>query len=153
MRARPGLRSPAAVVAVAALVPLLAGLAVDAAAAGRPAPLGPGLVTVELAMRYSRFSTAEIDVYPGTLVRFVVTNEDPIHHELIVGPERVHVAHEQGHDRHHPPVPGEVSVDPGRRGLTVYRFDEVGPVTFGCHLRGHFGYGMVGHVTVVPLPS
>jgi uncharacterized cupredoxin-like copper-binding protein len=104
-------------------------------------------------MRYSRFSTGEIEVYEGTLVRFVVTNRDPIHHEFIVGPESVHAAHERGHDSHHPPVPGEVAVDPGERGLTIYRFTEPGTVTFACHLRGHAGYGMTGEVRVLPVPA
>jgi uncharacterized cupredoxin-like copper-binding protein len=146
-------RRPALVVALAALVPMLAGFALDAADASRPAPLGPGLVTVEMDMRYSRFSIGELRVYEGTLVRFEVVNRDPIHHELIVGPDGVHAAHESGHDKHHPPVPGEVSVNPGERGLTTYRFDRTGTVVFACHLPSHFAYGMTGQVEVVPLPS
>lgn len=146
-------RSIAVVVALAILVPMLLGFAVDSAGANRAAPLGPGLVTIELDMRYSRFSTNEIQVYQGTLVRFVVTNSDPIHHEFIVGRESVHASHEKGHDKHHPPVPGEVSVNPGERGLTTDRFDEVGTVNYACHLPGHSGYGMTGQVTVLPLPA
>ena len=143
---------PALVVGLAAVIPMSLGLAVDAVDANRPAPLGPGLVTVEMGMRRSRFSIGEIRVYEGTLVRFEVVNVDPIHHELIVGPESVHATHEGGHDKHHPPVPGEVSVKPNERGLTTYRFDEPGTVVFACHLPGHFAYGMSGQVEVVPLP-
>jgi uncharacterized cupredoxin-like copper-binding protein len=142
-----------AVVAVATLGPILVGNAVDSAGADRVVPLGPGLVTIELSMRYSKFSTNRIHVYPGTLVRFEVTNDDPIHHEFIVGPPSVHAAHESGHDKHHPPVPGEVSVNPGQRGLTTYRFDTPGTVAYACHLPGHAGYGMTGEVVVVPLPT
>jgi uncharacterized cupredoxin-like copper-binding protein len=138
---------------VATLCPMLVGLVVDAAAANQPPPLGPGLVTVEMGMSYSRFAPKEIRVYQGTLVRFVVTNDDPIHHEFIVGPDRVHAMHESGHDMHHPPVPGEVSVNPGERGLTTYLFDEPGTVAFACHLPGHLAYGMSGAVTVVPQPE
>jgi uncharacterized cupredoxin-like copper-binding protein len=143
----------ALVVALAALVPMAVGFAVDAAAASRPAPLGPGLVTVELEMHHSRFSRDEIRVYQGTLVRFEVVNRDPIHHELIVGPDGVHAAHESGHDMHHPPVPGEVAVKPGERGLTTYRFAEIGTVLFACHLPGHLAYGMSGRIEVVVAPS
>jgi uncharacterized cupredoxin-like copper-binding protein len=65
----------------------------------------------------------------------------------------VHDAHERGSEHRHGPVPGEVSVDPGQRGLTVYRFADPGTVTFACHLRGHFNYGMTGRVVVHPLPD
>ena len=147
------MRAAVLVVALAAVVPMSVGFALDGAEANRPAPLGPGLVTIEMIVRHSRFDADEVRVYEGTLVRFEVDNRDPIHHELIVGPASVHTAHEGGHDKHHPPVPGEVSVKPGERGLTTYRFDTPGPVTFACHLPSHFAYGMAGQIEVVPLPS
>ena len=91
-------------------------------------------------------------MYEGTLVRFVVTNLDPIHHEFIVGGPAVHAEHESGHEPFHPPVPGEVAVDPGETGLTTYRFDRPGNVLFACHLPGHFAFGMRGEVKVVAVP-
>jgi hypothetical protein len=48
--------------------------------------LGPGTVTVEIEIRHSRFIVDDLAVRPGTDVRFVVHNRDPIRHELIVGP-------------------------------------------------------------------
>jgi uncharacterized cupredoxin-like copper-binding protein len=110
--------------------------------------LGPGVVTVEVGIHHSRFSIDDLRVRPGTLVRFVVTNDDPIHHEFIVGGDDVHAANEAGHEAFHPPVPGEVGVDPGETALTVYRFDDPGKVLFACHLPGHLAYGMKGYVTV-----
>ncbi len=53
---------------------------------------------------------------PGTVVRFVVTNDDPILHELIVGDDAVHARHATGTEAAHPPVSGEVSVRPGDTG-------------------------------------
>jgi plastocyanin len=155
-RAHGVVRWPAALllVVLATFGPIVAGYAYAGAnAPDATPPLGPGVVTVKLDMRYSRFDKDAVKVYAGTLVRFEVTNSDPIHHELIVGPQSVHDAHEQGHDKFHPPVPGEVSVDTGRTGLTTYRFDTPGTVQFACHLHGHFAYGMRGTVTVVPLPA
>jgi uncharacterized cupredoxin-like copper-binding protein len=146
------MRAAVLVTALAVAVPMSVGFAIDSADANRPAPLGPGLVTVEVVMHHSRFAVSEIRVYEGTLVRFEVVNRDPIHHEFIVGPESVHAAHETGHDQHHPPVPGEVSVKPGERGLTTYRFDRAGTVAFACHLPGHLAFGMAGQVEVVALP-
>lgn len=129
-----------------------AGYAVDAAADARHhrEALGPGTVTVTLDVEHSQFSTDRIQVRAGTLVRFVVDNQDPIHHELVVGPEEVHERHEHGTELAHPPVPGEVSVGPGERGMTFAEFDTPGEVTFACHLPGHVAYGMVGTVEVVP---
>ena len=52
--------------------------------------LGPGLVTVDVGIHYSKFSFSTLRVRAGTLVRFVVHNNDPIHHEFIVGDRAVH---------------------------------------------------------------
>jgi uncharacterized cupredoxin-like copper-binding protein len=142
----------AAVVALAAIVPTAVSYGVAAGADDGPQPLGPGVVTVRVTTHYSAYSAVldDLRVYEGTLVRFVVTNSDPIHHELIIGGPAVHRAHEQGHEATHPPVPGEVSVDPGETGMTTYRFDRPGRVRFACHLPGHLTYGMWGDITVVP---
>jgi uncharacterized cupredoxin-like copper-binding protein len=128
------------------------GYLVESSQAEATAPLGPGLVRVEVDMSYSRFSLPEdLAVHEGTLVEFVVTNTDPINHELIVGDDAVHARHATGHEPFHPPVPGEVSVGPGERGLTTYLFDEPGEVRYVCHLAGHAAYGMEGTITVVPV--
>ena len=118
-------------------------------ASGEPASvLGPGPVTVRVAIEHSRFLTDRIHVRPGTVVTFEVENGDPINHELIVGPAAVHDRHRAGKEAAHPPVPGEVSVGPGQVATTVYRFNEAGPVRFACHLPGHLAYGMEGIVIV-----
>ena len=146
-------RLAATLVALAVGAPMMVGYAIDARAAPGIPPLGPGVVTVDVDAHYSRFSIEHLRVYQGTLVRFVVTNQDPIHHEFIVGPDDVHAAHEAGHEAFHPPVPGEVSLDPGETGLTTYLFDDPGTVRFACHLPGHLAYGMKGTVTVVATGS
>jgi uncharacterized cupredoxin-like copper-binding protein len=110
-------------------------------------------VTVEIDMDYSRYSLEEIHVWEGTLVRFEVTNSDPINHELVVGDEAVHARHRIGTEAVHPPVPGEVSVDPRETGLTTYLFDEPGEVQYACHLQGHQQFGMEGVVVVHAAPD
>ena len=145
----------AAVVALAAIVPTVCAYGVAAGADDGASPLGPGLVTVRLTTHYSHYSSVldDLRVYEGTLVRFVVTNSDPIHHELIVGPAAVHVAHEKGTEANHPPRPGEVSLDPGEVGVTTYLFDAPGLVRFACHLPGHVAFGMTGDISVEPVPT
>lgn len=121
----------------------------DARAAANPA-LGPGLVTVDVGIHYSAFSISTVHVHKGTLVRFLIRNDDPIHHEFIVGDPSVHFRHSQGREATHPPVPGEVSITPNDVGETFYRFDRIGRVLFACHLPGHYAYGMRGYVVVEP---
>jgi uncharacterized cupredoxin-like copper-binding protein len=129
------------------------GLAVGGGDAGArptdPALLGPGVVTVELGIEHSAFDRATVRVRPGTEVRFVVANGDPILHELIVGPPEVHRRHQAGTEAEHPPRPGEVTVQPSSTAETTYAFDEPGVLEFACHLPGHLAYGMVGTVEVV----
>jgi uncharacterized cupredoxin-like copper-binding protein len=140
----------AVVVIGAAMGATGAGYAVAAAGSEGPAPLGPGLVTLEVHTDYSRFSLpTDLTVREGTLVEFVVINDDPINHEFVIGGDDVHARHEAGTEAFHPPVPGEVSVGPGRRGVTTYLFDEPGTVRYVCHLPGHAAYGMTGEIRVV----
>ncbi len=139
----------AAALGVVAGVTLAAtGFAIERGAPGDGRALGPGHVSVDVAIHHSRFSVERLRVRPGTLVRFVVTNHDPIAHELVVGDHDVHARHVAGTEAVHPPVPGEVSVAPGDVGVTVVRFDAPGTVRFACHLPGHLAYGMEGEVLV-----
>ena len=84
----------------------------------------------------------------GTLVRFVIRNDDPIRHEFVLGPPEVHARHAAGTEALHPPVPGEVSLDPGETAETIYVFDAPGHLEYMCHLPGHAQYGMRGTVHV-----
>lgn len=104
--------------------------------------------TIEIKIHHSRFYPANITVAPGTTVRFVVHNLDPIDHELIVGDERVHSRHENGTERHHGSKPGEISIPALARRTTTYTFDRKETVIFGCHLPGHYDYGMRGEIVV-----
>lgn len=106
--------------------------------------------TIEVVMRYSRFEPATIEVEPGETVRFVVRNGDPIDHEFILGDARVQRIHERGTEANHPPKPGEMSVAPHETAVTVYTFSsEPGSLVIGCHLPGHFDYGMRADIRIV----
>ena len=115
--------------------------------------LGPSDTTVTVAIRHSRFTPDHLTVRSGTLVHFVIRNDDPIGHEFIIGDDGVHRRHEAGTEPRHPPRPGEVSVDAGTTAETTFRFEGTtgsGSVVYACHLPGHFRYGMSGTVDVVP---
>ena len=111
-------------------------------------PIGPGDAVVELTSEHSRFVPDRLVVRSGTTVRFVINNTDPIGHELILGDEAVHARHATGTEAHHPPVPGEVSLNANSTASTTFRFDSPGRVEFACHLPGHYDFGMHGTVVV-----
>ncbi|HZD67636.1 MAG TPA: cupredoxin domain-containing protein [Actinomycetes bacterium] len=105
--------------------------------------------TVVITMRHTHFQPGVVRVAPGTTVRFVLRNSDPIDHEFIVGDEAVHQRHRVGRERHHHgDVPGEISVPSGTQASTTFRFDRPGRFAYVCHLPGHEEYGMVGAVEV-----
>ena len=131
--------------AVGALVALV----VDVRGSGAEPVIGPGLVRVEVDIRYSLFELDDLRVRRGTTVEFVLRNTDPIHHEFIVGDTDVHARHARGTEARHPPVPGEVSIPPHRVASTAFTFDEPGEVEYACHLPGHYRHGMRGTITVV----
>lgn len=134
---------------VVAAVLLAAGVTLTGCAGGEGSANQEFGRTVELTVRYSRFSLDELQVRPGETIRFVLRNTDPIPHELIVGDESVQDSHERGTESHHSDRPGEVSVAPGATAVTTYRFGPAGGrLLFGCHLPGHWAYGMRGTITV-----
>ncbi|MGH2590969.1 MAG: plastocyanin/azurin family copper-binding protein [Actinomycetota bacterium] len=104
--------------------------------------------TVQVRLRYSRFQPATFEFEPGTTVTFVVENADPIDHEFILGDETVQLAHERGTESYHPPRPGEMTVVAGTTSTTTYTFSEPGELILGCHLPGHYAYGMRAVVRV-----
>jgi len=127
-----------------AAVLLAAGVALTGCAGGQGRER-----TVELTVHHSRFSLEELHVRPGETIRFVLRNTDPIPHELIVGDQSVQDIHAVGTESHHGERPGEVSVAPGATAVTTYRFGSAGArLLFGCHLPGHWDYGMRGTITV-----
>lgn len=104
--------------------------------------------TVEITIHHSRFLPANLEVAPGTTVRFELRNTDPIDHEFILGDENVQARHEAGTEAHHGAKPGEVSVPAGGEASTTYTFSAPGTLLIGCHLPGHYDYGMRGSVRV-----
>jgi uncharacterized cupredoxin-like copper-binding protein len=127
---------------------LLAGAGVATAAGWLGSEAPPRTRTVHITIHFSRFDPSDIEIQPGQTIRFVVENTDPIDHEFIVGDEQVQQAHEAGTEAHHPPRPGEISIAPGETVVTTVTFPVEGRLLFGCHLPGHYAYGMRGLITI-----
>lgn len=109
---------------------------------------GSQVHTVELVIEHSRYLDADggvldtIEVPDGERVRFVVHNRDPITHELIAGDLATQRGHETGTDRHHDGAHGAVTVAPDATAETTHVFSDAGTHWIGCHLPGHWDYGM-----------
>ena len=129
------------------LVLAIALIAVPAAC--RPAAADERVETVEITIHYSHFDPSTFAFAPGTTVRFVVHNTDPIDHEFILGSPAVqeHIEH-TAHPEHDGSVPGQISVPAGSTVETTYTFGRRGTVLLGCHIAGHYAYGMRGSVRV-----
>ena len=142
---------PAGLVTLVFLAVLAGGHALAGPSNATSAPIGPGAVTVTITIEHSHFSPDRLSVRPGTTVRFVIVNRDPIGHEFIVGDAELHRRHEAGTEPVHPPRPGEVSIAAETTAETTFGFDGSGAdaVVYACHLPGHFRYGMAGEVAIV----
>ena len=117
-----------------------------AAAALMPGGRTTGPVTVDITIHHSQFIPSNFSFPAGTTVRFVVHNTDPIDHEFIVGSRVVQFYMEHTAERvHH--APGQISVPAGTTRETTYTFGSVA-LLFGCHLPGHYAYGMRGTISV-----
>jgi uncharacterized cupredoxin-like copper-binding protein len=133
--------------AAAAAVVLTLLVGVTAMTHGAAARANDGMVRITI--HYSSFEPDGLAVVPGETVRFVIVNTDPIDHEFILGDQRVQDVHEKGTEAHHAPRPGEVSVPAGETVVTSYTFPKTsGSLIFGCHLPGHYAFGMHGTVLV-----
>jgi uncharacterized cupredoxin-like copper-binding protein len=108
----------------------------------------PGEQTVRVRLQYSRVNPQAFEFDVGTTVTFVVENTDPIDHEFILGDEGVQRAHERGTEVYHQPQPGEMTVPAGETATTTYMFSEPGELILGCHVPGHYAYGMRAVVRV-----
>ncbi|HEV3354288.1 MAG TPA: plastocyanin/azurin family copper-binding protein [Acidimicrobiales bacterium] len=128
----------------------LAGLlAVFGAGQGCGSPSHAATNVIHIEIHHSRFVPAAVSIGAGQTVRFVVRNTDPIDHEFIVGDQAAQDRHEHGVDDHHDgSVPGEISVPAGAVVTTSYRPAGPSPILYGCHLPGHWAYGMRGVIRV-----
>jgi uncharacterized cupredoxin-like copper-binding protein len=103
---------------------------------------------VPVEINYSRFEPDELRFEAGQEVTFVIHNDDPIDHEFILGDRAVQDRHELGTEPHHDSIPTEVSIAAGETVETTVNFDRPGKLIIGCHLPGHYAYGMKAVVTV-----
>ena len=104
--------------------------------------------TVHIRIHYSRFDATSLSFAPGETVRFVVENTDAIDHEFILGDRTVQILHERGTAAFHATRPGAMTLPANTTGTTTFTFGEPARLLIGCHLPGHYAFGMRIPVTV-----
>ncbi|WP_237170024.1 cupredoxin domain-containing protein [Pandoraea faecigallinarum] len=124
----------------------------EAAAIGEPGDDAKATRTIDVDMRDTmRFSPATLTVRRGDTVRFVVTNNGKIRHELTLGTAASLAEHAKMMQQ----MPGmthteanAVTVEPGQTKTLVWHFTQAGTVDFACLEPGHFEAGMRGVINV-----
>nr|WP_246288414.1 cupredoxin family protein [Achromobacter pestifer] len=120
---------------------------------GKPGDAARVTRTIEVDMTDAmRFTPERIEVKAGETVRINVRNSGRIRHELVLGTDADLKAHydmmmKDPGMRHE--EANAVSLDAGKTGQIVWRFDKAGTVSFGCLEPGHYSAGMKGAVTVL----
>ena len=122
------------------LVPLL----LFGVLAGACAPAAPR--TVAIAIHYSHYSTAQIDVPAGVPITFTIRNDDPIDHEWMLGDLAMHERHRTGTEPVHASRPDELTIPALSTRTTTLTFPVAMTLMYMCHLPGHEQYGMVGRL-------
>src|SRR3954447_25667622 len=96
---------------------LVGGIALSLGIAGMAAAWvgGPGRPAdaahrVEIAIHYSHFSPADVDVAGGVPATFVMLTDDPMAHEWIAGDAGLHERHRTGTEPTHASRPTEISI-------------------------------------------
>ena len=108
---------------------------------------GPGV------RRVGARASDEIRVNRGDTVKFVVSNDGKVMHEMVIGTMKELKEHAELM-RKHPGMehdePYMAHVAPGKTGDIVWQFTKPGEFYYGCLVPGHFEAGMVGKIVVSP---
>ncbi len=94
-------------------------------------------------MRYKFLS--EPNISDGDVVKFVITNQGQLTHEMSIGDEKEQKAH-RAMMRKMPDMEHEdgstVTIKPGETSVLIWKFAGQGDVQFACNIPGHFEAGM-----------
>ena len=117
-------------------------LLVFVAIAGACAPAAPR--TVAITIHYSHYSATQVAVPAGVPITFVITNDDPIDHEWMLGDAAMHERHRTGTEPVHASRPDELTIPARATRTTTLTFPTATTLLYMCQLPGHQTYGMVG---------
>jgi uncharacterized cupredoxin-like copper-binding protein len=101
----------------------------------------------------ARGASDEIRVNAGDTVRFIVSNDGKVMHEMVIGTMkelREHAELMRKHPNMEHDEPYMTHVAPAKKGEIVWQFTKPGEFYYGCLVAGHFEAGMVGKIVVSP---
>lgn len=123
-----------------------------AAALGEPGKSASATRTVDVKMTDAmRFEPASIAVKKGETIRFVVSNDGKLKHEMVLGTTselKEHAAMMQKMTNMEHADPNAVELEAGKKGELVWHFTKAGTFDFACLQPGHFEAGMKGKINV-----
>jgi len=98
-----------------------------------------------------RFTPSHIAVKQGETIRFVVSNNGKLKHELVLGTEQELKEHyemmKKIPEMEHADA-NMLTVAPGATGEMIWKFTKSGKIDFACLQPGHYDAGMKGDVEV-----
>lgn len=108
--------------------------------------------TIKFAMTDNmRFTPDHIKVKQGDTVKFVMTNNGKIMHEMVIGTMKELKEHaelmKKFPDMEHS-EPHMAHVKPGKSEQIVWTFNQPGQFNFACLMAGHMEAGMMGEIKV-----
>ncbi len=130
----------------------VAPLSVEEEVFGRPGDLHKVDRTIAIDMSdMMRFGPAHINIKQGETIRFMVTNQGKILHEMVLGTIeelKAHRAMMKKHPGMEHDAPYGTHVAPGKKEALVWQFTRTGEFYYACLIPGHFEAGMMGKIIV-----
>jgi uncharacterized cupredoxin-like copper-binding protein len=125
---------------------------VENTAYGRAGDPAKARRTVQIGMDdQMHFMPGDLKVRKGQTVRFVVSNDGVLMHEMVIGTMKDLKKHAElmkkfpGMDHDEPHM---VHVAPGKRGDLTWQFTKTGEFYYACLIPGHLEAGMIAKITV-----
>lgn len=119
---------------------------------GQPGAAGKVTRNIKVDMSDNmRFTPETLTVKAGDTIRFVVSNNGKVRHEMVFGTEaqlKAHYAAMLKNPEMEHADDNQISLEPGKSGELIWTFTQAGTVNFACLQPGHYDAGMKGSVTV-----
>lgn len=100
-----------------------------------------------------RFTPEVIQIKRNETIRFEVSNNGKVMHEMVIGTQKELDAHAEMMKKHPGMEHDEAymaHVGPGKKGRIVWHFNREGDFEFACLVAGHYDAGMRGKIRVSP---
>lgn len=121
---------------------------------GRPGDPQKVTRTIKVGMDDTmHFSSGHVHARQGDTVKFVVTNQGKIMHEMVIGTMKELKEHAELMKKHpgmEHDEPYMAHVSPGKTETLAWQFTKAGEFYYACLIPGHLEAGMIDKITVEP---